>query len=166
MNKKIILIATLAILAGCTDISVIQNKMQSKREIIKEEFEMFNKNSLVGKEFILESEGYKNSGVFIGFTKDRFYGFSGINRFFGNYTIEDNKLIIPNIGITRMAGKKEDIIKEFLFISKIKEKNEIRLEDYKLILKSPEGLELEFRDKDYKEEIPAQIQNKKQKIKK
>lgn len=156
MNKKFMAIASLLILTACTDMSVVKNELKSKREIIKQEFEMFNKNSLVGKEFVLESEGYKGKGIFIGFTSDRIYGSGGINRFFGKYKVVDNKLSVGNVGVTRMAGSKEDMIKEFMFLSIFNDENEISLDGYKLILKTKEGVEFEFRDRDYKEEVQVQ----------
>lgn len=163
MNKKFMMIVSLLILTACTDISVVKNELKSKREIIKQEFKMFNQNTLVGKEFVLESEGYKGKEIFIGFTNDRIYGSGGINRFFGKYKVADNKLSVENIGVTKMAGNKEDMIKEFTFLSIFNDENEISLDGYKLILKTKEGIEFEFRDRDYSEEV--QIQKHKNQIK-
>lgn len=149
MKKVAMTVLTATVLLSCTGIEM----PKSKRDIIKQEFTMFNKNSLVDKEFIVETEAYKNKKITIGFSKDRVYGFGGVNRYFGLYKVVNNRLIIENLGVTTMGGKKEDQIAELAFLTALENNKEIRLEGPYLILISNEDFNFKFKDINYKEEI-------------
>lgn len=150
MKKIAMSIFALATLAACSNV----NMPTSKSNIIKQEFEkVFNQNELVGREFIVESEHYKNKKITIAFDKERVYGFSGVNRYFATYKIVNNKLVFGNFGMTRMAGKKEDQLAELAFITALKDNKEIKLEEPYLYLYSNEDFNFKFRDKNYVEEV-------------
>lgn len=149
MRKIGLTLLALVTLISCTSIEM----PKSKRDIIKQEFEMFNQNELVNREFIVETETYKDKKITIGFSKDRVYGFGGVNRYFGTYKIVNNKLIIENFGTTKMSGKKDDELAELAFLTALKDNKEIKLEEPYLILNSNQDFNFKFRDKNYKEEM-------------
>lgn len=149
MRKLGLTLLALVTLISCTSIEM----PKSKRDIIKQEFEMFNQNELVNREFIVETETYKDKKITIGFSKDRVYGFGGVNRYFGTYKVVNNKLIIENFGTTKMAGKKDDELAELAFLTALKDNKEIKLEEPYLILNSNQDFNFKFRDKNYKEEM-------------
>lgn len=149
MKKIAMTVLTATVLLSCTGIEM----PKTKREIIKQEFTMFNQNSLVDKEFIVETEAYKDMKITIGFSKDRVYGFGGVNRYFGFYKVVNNRLVIKNLGVTAMAGKKEHQIAELAFLTALENNKEIKLEGPYLILISNEDFNFKFKDVNYKEEI-------------
>ena len=124
--KKIIL-SLLTILA----ISSCQSRMDIDGELKK----------VNGKIYHLTAP-YKNTEITITFSGNSFSGFAGVNNYFGNIEIKDNKIIIKNIGRTRMAGPKkmmdieEDYIKSLQASNKLSVSNkELRIGDLKFIEK-------------------------------
>lgn len=120
--KKIIL-SLLTILA----ISSCQSRMDIDGELKKAN----------GKVYHLTAP-YKNTEITITFSGNSFSGFAGVNNYFGNIEIKDNKIIIKNIGRTRMAGPKkmmdieEDYIKSLQASNKLSvNKKELRIGDLK-----------------------------------
>lgn len=62
-----------------------------------------------GQEFVL-SNMYQNMKITITFDKDRVYGFSGVNRYSGAYSITGGKVAFSEMVSTMMAGS-EDAMK-------------------------------------------------------
>lgn len=150
MKKIAMAILTTTVLTACSSIDM----PVSKNNAIKEEFQkVFNYNELVGREFIVETEAYKDKKITIGFTKDRVYGFGGVNRYFGLYKIVNNKIVFENFGATRMAGQKDAELSELVFLSALQDNKEIKLEEPYLILNSNQDLNFKFKDINYKEVI-------------
>ena len=60
----------------------------------------------------------KGTNITINFSKDRINGHSAVISYFGNYKIQNNILILPNVGSTEMAGPQElmDIERKFFDI--------------------------------------------------
>ena len=60
----------------------------------------------------------KGTNITINFSKDRINGHSAVNTYFGNYKIQNNILISPNVGSTEMADSQElmDIERKFFDI--------------------------------------------------
>ena len=60
----------------------------------------------------------KGTNITINFSKDRINGYSAVNIYFGNYKIQNNILILSNVGTTEMAGSQElmDIERKFFDI--------------------------------------------------
>ena len=112
-----------------------------------------------GREFKILGDEY-NKEVSIGFEGNRFFGYSGINRYFGQYEINGGKLVIEDMGLTKMAGKEQDMILELKFLTILKDNKSIKLEGDKLILISNEDFKLEFKDVNAKEEV-QEIKRKK-----
>jgi len=94
MKKLLILgIAALA-LTACTDVKVpfmSSAKTESSSSSSTSVFASL-KEQLNGREFFIVTDGY-NKKASIGFQGDRVYGFSGINRYFGNYQISGGKFV-------------------------------------------------------------------------
>lgn len=121
MKKIIILLLTLLTAASC------QSRMDIDGELKK----------VNGKIYHLTAP-YKNTEITITFSGNSFSGFAGVNNYFGNIEIKDNKIIIKNIGRTRMAGPKkmidieEDYIKSLQASNKLSvNKKELRIGDLK-----------------------------------
>lgn len=149
MKKIIMSVLAVSTLFSCTGIEL----PKTKREIIKQEFALFSQNSLVDREFVVvENEAYKNIKITIGFSKNRIYGFGGVNRYFGFYKIVNNRLIIENLGVTKVAAKKENEVAELAFLTALKDNKEIKLEGPYLILNSNQDFNFKFKDINYKEE--------------
>ena len=89
---------------------------------------------VVGREYILTNSG--ETPITIGFDAEKFYGFSGINRYFGTYTIEGKKIKFSHPGMTMMAGPQELMVKEQEYMKKLETVNEFELRGKKLILGS------------------------------
>ena len=60
----------------------------------------------------------KGTNITINFSKDRINGYSAVNIYFGNYKIQNNILILSNVGTTEKAGSQElmDIERKFFDI--------------------------------------------------
>ena len=60
----------------------------------------------------------KGTNITINFSKDSINGHSAVNKYFGNYKIQNNILISPNVGSTEIAGSQElmDIERKFFDI--------------------------------------------------
>ena len=125
MKKIIILLLTLLTAAAC------QSRMDVTGELKKAN----------GKVYHLTAP-YKNTEITITFSGNSFSGFAGVNNYFGSIEIKDNKIIIKNIGRTRMAGPKkmmdieEDYIKSLQASNKLSvNKKDVRIGDLKFIEK-------------------------------
>lgn len=49
------------------------------------------------------------------FQDEKFYGDGSVNRFFGSYALNNNKISIGRIGTTLMMGPKDDMQQEYAF---------------------------------------------------
>lgn len=125
MKKIILSLLTILVISSC------QSRMDIDGELKK----------VNGKIYHLTAP-YKNTEITITFSGNSFSGFAGVNNYFGNIEIKDNKIIIKNIGRTRMAGPKkmmdteEDYIKSLQASNKLSVSNkELRIGDLKFIEK-------------------------------
>ena len=124
--KKILLgLLLMFMFAGC---SVLSTKPADK---------------LMGKEYILvdSSDEVKIS---LNFAEENFFGFSGVNNYFGKYKVEGNKLVINHVGSTLMAGPKQLMDTEYNYISKLDKVEKYKIEGKKLILTTNDGNNLVF----------------------
>ena len=144
MKKFLILGITAVALTACTEVNVpflSSAKTESSTSSSAPVFASL-KEQLNGREFIIVTEGYKTS---IGFKGDRVYGFSGINRYFGNYQISGGKFVFDDFGLTQMAGSEEEMTKELQFLDLLRKNKSIKLSGDTLTLVSTEGIELVFK---------------------
>ena len=160
--KKILILSTLVLgLTACTT-AEISDKISSLKSGVSKVTDTILPNlkqELNGREFKILGDEY-NKEVSIGFEGNRFFGYSGINRYFGQYEINGGKLVIEDMGLTKMAGKEQDMILELKFLTILKDNKSIKLEGDKLILISNEDFKLEFKDVNAKEEV-QEIKRKK-----
>ena len=160
--KKILILSTLVLaLTACTT-AEISDKISSLKSGVSKVTDTILPNlkqELNGREFKILGDEY-NKEVSIGFEGNRFFGDSGINRYFGQYEINGGKLVIEDMGLTKMAGKEQDMILELKFLTILKDNKSIKLEGDKLILISNEDFKLEFKDVNAKEEV-QEIKRKK-----
>ena len=147
MKKFLILGIVVVALTACTDIKVpfiSSAKTESSSSTSSTPVFASLKEQLNGREFTIVSEGY-NKQVSIGFKGDRVYGFSGINRYFGNYQISGGKFVFDDFGLTQMAGSEEEMTKELQFLDLLRKNKSIKLSGDTLTLLSTEGIELVFK---------------------
>lgn len=105
-----------------------------------------NYNDLYGREFILENK-YPEIGITIAFDTNKIYGFSGVNRYFGGYTLtNDNIITIGALGSTMMAGPEENMKTEQEFSKLISEASNITLSITNLEITTKSGEKLIFKD--------------------
>ncbi|MDC7956416.1 META domain-containing protein [Fusobacterium simiae] len=147
MKKILILGITAVALAACTDVKVpflSSTKTESSSSTSAPVFANL-KEQLNGREFIIVTDGY-NKKTSIGFQGDRVYGFSGINRYFGDYQVSGGKLVFGEFGLTRMAGSEKEMTQELQFLDLLKKNKSVTLSGNTLTLISNEGIELIFKD--------------------
>ncbi|MDA0105323.1 META domain-containing protein [Brachyspira hyodysenteriae] len=105
-----------------------------------------NYNDLYGREFILENK-YPEIGITIAFDTNKIYGFSGVNRYFGGYTLtNDNIITIGALGSTMMAGPEENMKAEQEFSKIISAASNITLSITNLEITTTSGEKLIFKD--------------------
>ena len=148
MKKFLILGITAVALTACTDVKVpfmssAKTESSSSTSSSTPVFASL-KEQLNGREFVIVTDGY-NKQVSIGFKGDRVYGFSGINRYFGNYQISGGKFVFDDFGLTQMAGSEEEMTKELQFLDLLRKNKSIKLSGDTLTLVSTEGIELVFK---------------------
>lgn len=125
MKKIILSLLTILVISSC------QSRMDIDGELKK----------VNGKIYHLTAP-YKNTEITITFSGNSFSGFAGVNNYFGSIEIKDNRIIIKDIGRTRMAGPEklmdieEDYIKSLQASNKLSvNKKELRIGDLKFIEK-------------------------------
>ena len=148
--KKFLILGIVAVaLTACTDVKVpfMSSAKTESSSSTSSSTPIFAslKEQLNGREFTIVSEGY-NKQVSIGFKGDRVYGFSGINRYFGDYQVSGGKLVFGEFGLTRMGGSQEEMTKELQFLDLLKKNKSVKLSGGTLTLISNEGIELVFKD--------------------
>ena len=147
MKKLLILGITAVALTACTEVNVpflSSAKTESSTSSSAPVFASL-KEQLNGREFVIVTEGY-NKKTSIGFQGDRVYGFSGINRYFGDYQVSGGKLVFGEFGLTRMGGSQDEMTKELQFLDLLKNNKSVKLSGGTLTLISNEGIELVFKD--------------------
>ena len=146
--KKFLILGIVAVaLTACTDVKVpfmSSAKTESSSSSSTSVFASL-KEQLNGREFFIVTDGY-NKKASIGFQGDRVYGFSGINRYFGDYQVSGGKLVFGEFGLTRMGGSQDEMTKELQFFDLLKNNKSVKLSGGTLTLISNEGIELVFKD--------------------
>ena len=145
--KKFLILGIVAVaLTACTDVKVpfmSSAKTESSSSSSTSVFASL-KEQLNGREFFIVTDGY-NKKASIGFQGDRVYGFSGINRYFGDYQVSGGKLVFGEFGLTRMGGSQDEMTKELQFLDLLRKNKSIKLSGDTLTLVSTEGIELVFK---------------------
>ncbi len=128
MNKKFLIFFTMMIffVTGCSSLG------------IKE------KDSVVGNTYTLVSP-YMDSQIHISFEKDRVFGFSGVNNFFGNYSLKKDVIKLGPLGSTLMAGPMDQMEKETYILSVLNNAKKIIFEKNNIIITSEDNKTLTFK---------------------
>ena len=103
--------------------------------------------TLVGKEYVL-STSTKDVKITINFAEENFFGFSGVNNYFGKYTVSGDNMKLSHIGSTLMAGPREAMEKEFEYTKLLGTVEKYSLQDKTLILTTSTGQQLIFTQTD------------------
>ena len=102
-------------------------------------------DSFSGKEYKLV-DAPDNAEITIAFDKDgsRFYGQSAVNRYFGSYKKDGNKLTLGPIGSTMMAGPGHLMAAEREYMQFLPQVATYRLDGNRLILSKANGESMVF----------------------
>ncbi|MGL5356162.1 MAG: META domain-containing protein [Cetobacterium sp.] len=98
---------------------------------------------LIGNTYYLQGV-VEDSVIDITFEKERLGGSSGVNRYFGEYKLDGNKISIQNPGSTKMMGPPDLMTQEDTFLKNITESDEIKVTEEGILIKTKSGVELNF----------------------
>ena len=101
---------------------------------------------LVGREYILIQEN-SIPNVLIGFDEHNFYGFSGLNNYFGRYEKKGNKIKLEKLGSTLMAGSDKVMKMESEYLEKLDTVQTFTVQDDMLIFTLQDGSTLQYKEK-------------------
>lgn len=119
--KKIILMLALLIFTACG---------KNLKDFENKEFELSNM--------------YTDYKITFSFEGEKIYGFSGVNRYFGNFKLDGNKIEISNLAMTKMAGSPEAMRAEQGFIDLLNKTIKFEISDNTLIFYTSKNEKLEF----------------------
>ncbi|MGL6064921.1 MAG: META domain-containing protein [Fusobacteriaceae bacterium] len=100
--------------------------------------------SVVGNTYTLVSP-YMDSDIKISFEKERVFGSSGVNNFFGNYTLKKDIIKLGPLGSTLMAGPMDQLEKEKYVLYVLNNSNKLTFENNKIIITSNDNKSLTFK---------------------
>lgn len=95
------------------------------------------------KEFIL-SNLYNDYKITLSFEGEKLYGFSGVNRYFGSFKLDGNKIEISNLAMTKMAGPPEEMKAEHAYLDLLNKAVKFDILKDNLILYTDNNEKLEF----------------------
>lgn len=101
-------------------------------------------DKLVGKEYVLATtnEDYKIS---LNFSEENFFGFAGVNNYFGKFSTDENNIYLGNVGVTMMAGPEKAMLAEQNFLKDLNEVKTFKSTKDKLTLFTSTGKTLVFK---------------------
>lgn len=100
--------------------------------------------TITGKEYVL-STSTDTVKITINFAEENFFGFSGVNNYFGKYTLSGDNMKLSHVGSTLMAGPREAMEKEFEYVSALEKVEKYQLQKDTLILTTSSGQQLIFK---------------------
>lgn len=115
------------ILYSCTSL----NAQNISKEIMDQKFVMF--------------APYIDNRITVEFSQEKISGFSGVNRFFGGYKIDETSITMGPLASTMMAGPIEDMVKEKFILSALNNAEKISFENEILIITTKEKQNLKFK---------------------
>lgn len=124
--KKVLLSIILGLsLIGCSSLRTVPNE------------------KLLGKSYVL-SQTSKDYKISINFAEDNFFGYAGVNHYFGEYTVQGNNLKFGAIGSTLMSGPTKAMNAEVNYLNSLSEVNSFYFSKDQLVLKTINGKKLLF----------------------
>lgn len=111
-------------------------------------------NHPTGAWILIENNGKKveRGAPTIEFTKKGMVGSTGVNRFFGNFAAEGEKLFDDGIGTTRRAGPPEAMNLERDYVNALKAVTTHGIEEKQLVLENGDKVKLVFKAASEKKE--------------
>ncbi|WP_297404898.1 META domain-containing protein [uncultured Cetobacterium sp.] len=104
-----------------------------------------SKKNLTGKEYVLVQEnGIPN--ILIGFDGNNFYGFSGVNNYFGKYEKKGSDLTLERMGSTLMAGPEALMKMEQNYFNELSQVTSYKQTTDSLVLTLKSGKQLIFKE--------------------
>lgn len=126
--KKVLLSIVLGLsLIGCSSLRTVPNE------------------KLLGKRYIL-SQISKDYKISINFAEDNFFGYSGVNNYFGKYEVQGNNLKFDAIGSTLMSGPTKAMNAEVNYLNSLDKVNSFYFSKDQLVLKTTNGKKLLFNE--------------------
>lgn len=102
-----------------------------------------NLKDFENKEFAL-SNLYNDYKITLSFEGEKIYGFSGVNRYFGSFKLDGNKIEISNLAMTKMAGSPEAMRAEQAYLDLLNKAVKFEILKDNLILYTDNNEKLEF----------------------
>ena len=135
MKKIVILITMIVSLIGCSNLQENQkNSPQAVSSVVE----------IMGIEYTLTNI-FPGQGLTVGFDEaGRIFGYSGLNRFFGEVKIKDGAIKVERLASTRMGGSREALIREDQYLTLLKNMTQINKKENELILSNENGEQLIF----------------------
>ena len=103
-------------------------------------------NGLRGNEYKMIDAPH-DAEITIGFSNDgkQFFGSAGVNRYFGDYKLKGDKLVLNNVGLTMMMGPEELMAAESEFLKFLENVQSFKLDGSKLTLNGKDkSIEFDF----------------------
>lgn len=102
-------------------------------------------SSIMDRQLVYMRDGQPTK-INIIFSKDRVYGYGGVNRYFGSYQQQEQKLSFGPMATTQMAGLPEDMSAEYSYLQTLNQVTSIKtLRKNKITLETASGQLLEFK---------------------
>lgn len=126
--KKVLLSIVLGLsLIGCSSLRTVPNE------------------KLLGKRYIL-SQTSKDYKISLNFAEDNFFGYSGVNNYFGKYEVQGNNLKFEAIASTLMSGPTKAMNAEVNYLNSLDKVNSFYFSKDQLVLKTINGKKLLFNE--------------------
>lgn len=126
--KKVLLSIILGLsLIGCSSLKSVPNK------------------KVLGKSYVLSSSS-KDYKISLNFAEDNFFGYSGVNNYFGKYEVQGNNLKFDAIASTLMSGPTKAMNAEIDYLNSLGEVNSFYFSKEQLVLKTINGKKLLFNE--------------------
>ncbi|MFK4784453.1 META domain-containing protein [Fusobacterium sp. MFO224] len=97
----------------------------------------------LGNQYTLASAS-KDYKISLQFAEENFFGFAGVNNYFGKYQVEGNTLKFGAIGATMMSGPTKAMNAEMDYLDNLEKVNSFYFENGQLILQTTDGKKLLF----------------------
>lgn len=117
--------------------------------------------SFVDRNYIMHKapSGAKITIGFEGQSK-RFFGESGVNRYFGIYTLHNDKLTFSPAGSTMMSGDPELMEVEYNYLQALGKVTHFKMEGHKLYLYTSDNQKLEFTEMSTLDNVNVPVTNR------
>ncbi len=136
MKKLICLLPLALLITGCDQAKNADVKNQAEQAITQQSTSDMKSmiKAIQNKDFWLE-----NGKASLTFTQneeklDIIAGFAGVNNYFGDYSIDGNKLKLGSIATTMMAGTSKDMEAEAEFLKLLATMNKVEIQQNAILL--------------------------------